>query len=369
MSPATQYLHIRKPFRFKRGGRIPEVTLAYETWGKLNRGKSNAVMILTGISPSAHAASSARDPSEGWWEPMIGPGKPIDTNRNFVICMNSLGSCKGSTGPDSINPKTGRPYRLEFPESTIWDIATAARLLLDHLGIKQLRAMVGPSMGGMSALAWVYQNPKGARHFLAISSAGSAEPFSIAIRSLQREAIVTDPHWHGGNYTAESWPRNGMRIARKLGMITYRSAGEWRQRFGRQGQSQYQPKVYGMNYKVESYLEHAARKFVVQYDPCAYVYLSRAMDWFNVADGHEDMVSALAHLKLQSACIIGVGSDILFPLHQQYELAAALTTNGIETQMVDLPSEQGHDSFLVDYDRFNPAVAGYFNRILASEKG
>jgi len=367
MSSATQFLNIRKPFRFRRGGSIPELTLAYETWGELNKKRSNAVMILTGISPSAHVASSPLDTSDGWWEPIVGPGSPIDTRHHFVICINSLGSCKGSTGPASINPETGEPYRLAFPELTIWDIASAAQLVLEHMGIEQLRVMVGPSMGGMSGLAWVYQNPLGTRHFLGVSSSSCAEPFSIAIRSLQREAIVTDPEWHDGNYTEESWPQNGMRLARKMGMISYRSAREWRSRFGRQEQTRYTPQIYGMNYMVESYLENAAQKFVVQYDPCAYVYLSRAMDWFNVADGHADLTAALAHLKLQSACMIGVDSDILFPLHQQREIADALASNNINSRLIALPSDEGHDAFLVDYDRFSPAIAKYFSDLMETE--
>lgn len=338
---------------------MPEVTLAYETWGRLNADRSNAVMLLTGLSPSAHAASSEQDPSEGWWEPIVGPGKPIDSNKLFVVCINSLGSCKGSTGPDSINPQTGSPYRLDFPETTIWDIAAGAQHVLQHLGIEQLQLLAGPSMGGMSALAWLVQNPAGARHFLAISTAASAEPFSIAIRSLQREAVVTDPDWNNGNYTRDRWPENGMRMARKLGMISYRSAREWRSRFGRQQQNRYKPQLFGMNYKVESYLENAARKFIGQYDPCSYVYLSRAMDWFNAAEGHDDLTAALARVKLQSARIIGVDSDILFPLHQQRELADALAHNGVQARLVALPSDQGHDAFLVDYARFKPAIAAY----------
>ncbi|HLF30147.1 MAG TPA: homoserine O-acetyltransferase [Xanthomonadales bacterium] len=367
MTSATQFLNIRKPFRFRRGGSVPELTLAYETWGKLNLQHSNAVMVLTGISPSAHAASNPLDPGEGWWEPVIGPGKPIDTDRNFVICINSIGSCKGSTGPASTNPATGRPYRLAFPELTIWDIAAAAQRVLEHLGIEQLRVMVGPSMGGMSGLAWLYQNPRRARHFLGVSSSATSEPFSIAIRSLQREAIVSDPDWQDGNYTADRWPRIGMLLARKLGMITYRSAREWNRRFGRKLQDKFAPQVYGMNYRVESYLENAARKFIVQYDPCCYIYLSRAMDWFNVADGHDSLASSLAHIELDSACIIGVDSDILFPLHQQRDLAEALAANGRAAKLVTLPSEQGHDSFLVDYERFIPAIADYFRQVLESE--
>jgi homoserine O-acetyltransferase len=365
--PATQFLHCRKPFNFRRGGSLPELTLAYETWGTLNADHSNAVMILTGISPSAHAASSELDTSEGWWEPMIGPGCAIDTRRNFVVCINSLGSCKGSTGPDSLNPRTGKPYRLAFPEVTIWDVAKAAQLVLNHLGISQLRMLVGPSMGGMSGLAWLAQFPRGARHFLCISSAAYAEPFSIAIRSLQREAVVSDPKWHHGEYTAQSWPENGMRLARKLGMISYRSAREWRKRFGRQEQNRIKPKLYGMNYTVESYLENAARKFVASYDPCSYVYLSRAMDWFDVRNGHGSLAKALSRIKLQSARIIGVDSDILFPLHQQAELAAAFAANGVDSKLLELPSEQGHDSFLVDYQRFKPATRAYFREVLAAE--
>jgi homoserine O-acetyltransferase len=361
---ATQYLRSRKPSLSVKGS--GGATLAYETWEAQSR-PFQRDHGPTGISPSAHAASNSLDPSEGWWEPVIGPGKAIDTDSNFVICINSIGSCKGSTGPASINPATGKPYRLDFPELTIWDIAAAAQLVLDHLGIEQLRTMVGPSMGGMSGLAWLYQHPAGARHFLSVSSSAWAEPFSIAIRSLQREAIVTDPNWHDGNYTPESWPWTGMRLARKLGMITYRSEREWRKRFGRQQQSKYKPQVFGMNYKVESYLENAARKFVVQYDPCAYVYLSRAMDWFNVADGHTSLGDAVSQIELESACIIGVDSDILFPLHQQRDMAEALAANAIDAELVALPSDEGHDSFLVDYDRFKPAIASYMQKVLAME--
>jgi len=367
MSSATQFLTRSEPFLFRRGGILPQLTLAYETWGELNSSRSNAVLILTGISPSAHVTSSPGDPAEGWWEPMVGAGKPIDTRHHFVICVNSLGSCKGSTGPASINPVNGAPYRLDFPEITIWDIAAAAQLVVQHLGISRLRALVGPSMGGMSGLAWLYQNPQGARHFLGLSTAACAEPFSIAIRSLQREAIVTDANWQNGQYDAARWPENGMRLARKLGMISYRSAREWRSRFGRKPQKRMQPQIYGMNFEVESYLENAARKFIAQYDPCAYVGLSRAMDWFDLADRHENLTHAMAHIELESSCIIGVDSDILFPLHQQQAIATALQTNGVATQMVVLPSDEGHDAFLVDYARFNPVVAAYFERILAAE--
>ncbi len=219
----SRFFRSNEPFEFHRGGSIPEINVAYETWGELNAARDNAVMILTGLSPSAHAAKNADDPSDGWWEPMIGPGKPIDSDRNFIVCINSVGSCKGSTGPASINRETGKPWRLDFPQLAVQDIATAATLVIDHLGIDRLHALVGPSLGGMSCLAWMQQNPGRVRHFLTISSAAAAEPFAIAIRSVQRECIFRDPHWQDGQYTDDDWPEMGMRLARKLGMLSYRS--------------------------------------------------------------------------------------------------------------------------------------------------
>jgi len=363
MSSATRFLYINEPLTMKKGGHLPSFTLAYETWGELNADRSNAVLILSGLSPSAHAASSKEDPSPGWWEPMIGPGAPIDTERFHVIALNSLGSCKGSTGPASENPDTGRPYRLDFPDLCVEDIAASAYMLIKHMGIKQLCTMVGPSMGGMSALAYLQQNPQGARHFLTISSSPDSEPFSIAIRSLQRELIVSDPAWNNGNYDDENWPVKGMRMARKLGMLSYRSSQEWRTRFGRREQDYFPTELFGMNYEVESYLEAAARRFVHSFDPCSYLYLSRAMDWFNVADGYPDLATALAGIQLKSACVIGVETDILFPARQQKQIADALLANGIDTGFTNLESIMGHDAFLVDYEHFNAHVVSYFDRV------
>ena len=363
MSSATRFLHINESLSLKKGGVLPSYTLAYETWGELNQERSNAVLILSGLSPSAHAASSEEDPSPGWWEKMIGPRAPIDTNRFHVIALNSLGSCKGSTGPASVNPETGKSYRVDFPDLCVEDIAESAHSLVEHLGIEQLCTMVGPSMGGMSALAYLQKYPNGARHFLTISSSPNSAPFSIAIRSLQRELIVSDPAWNEGNYTEDQWPVKGMRMARKLGMLSYRSSEEWRTRFGRRKQDYFPTELFGMNYEVESYLEAAARRFVRSFDPCSYLYLSRAMDWFNVADGYPDLPSALANINLETACVIGVETDILFPAYQQKEIADALRSNGIDTSFANLESLMGHDAFLVDHDLFNPHIQAYFNRI------
>ena len=360
---ATRYLHLEQTFRFASGGEIPRLDMAYETWGELNAERSNAVLILTGLSPSAHAASSAADPKDGWWEPMIGPGKPIDTDRNFVICVNSLGSCKGSTGPASINPETGKPYRLSFPDLVIHDIASSALLILESLGIEQLRAIVGPSMGGMSGLALLKMKPGVARHFLAISTAARAEPFAISIRSLQREMVVRDPAWKDGAYTERQWPETGMRLARKLGMISYRSEPEWRARFGRTLQDHYSERLFGMHFNIESYLESAARKFIRNFDPCCYLFLSQAIDFFDISSAYEDSVSAFADVQLDSAKVIGVETDFLWPVHQQKEIAEMFAANGVDTSFEVLPSIQGHDSFLVDYERFCPVVEEYFKSI------
>jgi len=373
--PGSKIFKYDKPFAFHRGGSLPSLQLAYERFGKANADNSNIVLLFTGLSPTAHATASTADPSPGWWEQVIGVGRAIDTNHWNVICINSLGSCKGSTGPASINPATGKAWRLDFPELAIEDIASSANLLLEHLGIDKVAAVVGPSMGGMTALAWLKQNPGRCQHFLAISTAAAAEPYAIAIRSMQREIICKDPNWQTGNYTEECWPQEGMRLARKIGMVSYRSAEEWRSRFGRDDQVRFPQTTWGMNYAIESYLQAAADRFVGQFDPASYIYLSRAMDWFDVTrdpsklchsievPGHQRIAEKLCEVKLTSACIIGVNSDLLFPLHQQKELADGLDTCATRVEFHQPNSLQGHDSFLVDFERFNPIIRQYFRNL------
>ena len=357
MTPATKILRLDQPLPFYRGGELQDVTIAYETWGTLTVERDNAVLLLTGLSPGAHAASSPDDPDPGWWEAMIGPGKPLDTDRYFVICVNSLGSCKGSTGPASINPHTGEAWRLEFPPLSLEDVASAAWQVVRAHGIEQLEALVGPSMGGMTALGLLKQVPDCARRLISISSASAATPFAISIRSLQREAIVSDPNWQNGCYTDDRWPVTGMRLARKLGMISYRSAEEWQERFGRQLQDHFPHTIFGMQFAVESYLEAHAQKFIGQFDPCCYLYLSRAMDWFDAGDRHHgDTTALLRTTAVQQALVLGTHTDLLFPLHQQEQLAACLQKAGIETDLHALPSVQGHDAFLVDSERFGPPI-------------
>ena len=361
MTDATRYCPLPSPFRMRRGGQLHEAVVAFETWGALNDARDNAVLILTGMSPSAHVATHPDDPAPGWWEDIVGPDKPIDTDRWFVICVNSLGSCRGSTGPASVNPATGQTYRLDFPDLTLEDVALAAHEVVKSLGVGKLHSLVGPSMGGMSALAYALNVAAGADHLLLLSTAPHSLPFSIAIRSLQRELIRSDPDWDEGRYEGNRWPVAGMMLARKLGMTTYRSAREWRQRFGRTRvpESERDAKPFAPEFAVESYLAHQAERFVTGFDPNCYLYLSRAMDWFDTADYGGDVAAGLARIKARSAMVIGVETDLLFPLEQQEEIAEGLRDGGVATQFVALPSIQGHDAFLVDTQRFGKAIAGF----------
>ena len=361
MTDARRFLELEGPFHMMHGA-LPAATLAYETWGELSPGRDNGVLLFTGLSPSAHAASSPRDPTTGWWEDMVGPDKPIDTDRYFVVCVNSLGSCFGSTGPASINPATGAPYRLAFPTLCLEDIAHAGHAVIDALGIERLHAVVGASMGGMTALAFAMLYPTVAEGLVSISSACRSLPFSIAIRSLQREMIRSDPAWQVGQYPLDAPPAQGMRLARKLGMISYRSAVEWAARFGRERATDdlggHEP--FGIDFEVESYLAAHAAKFVGSFDANCYLYLSRAMDLFDASDHGGSLEAGLGRVRAERALVIGVETDFLFPLHQQEELAEGLRASVGELDFKALASVQGHDSFLVDMDRFRPAIAHFF---------
>ena len=362
MPDARRYFDLPSPFAMKRGGTLVGATLAYETWGALSAARDNALFILTGLSPSAHAASNAEDPSPGWWEEMIGPGKYIDTNRWFVICANTLGSCKGSTGPASINPATGDLYRLDFPELTLEDVANASFALVRGLGIERLACLLGNSMGGMSALGYLVQHPGSVRAHVSISTAPQAQPFAIAIRSLQREAIRLDPNWKLGHYDEAHYPETGMSIARKLGVITYRSAMEWVGRFARirLDSDERDEEPFAVEFQIESYLAGHARRFVRSFDPNSYLYLSRASDWFDIAEyGGGNVAAALAGIRVERALVIGVETDILFPLPQQEQIAEGLRKAGAAVDFVALDSPQGHDAFLVDIKRFGAAIAGF----------
>lgn len=363
MLPAKGLVTLPSAFSMYRGGRLQRVDLAYETWGTIRR--DNLIVLFTGLSPSAHAASSSADRSQGWWEGMIGPGKAIDTNKWAVVTFNSLGSCFGSTGPASINPSTGEPYRLDFPALSVEDIAASAHQACQSLQLPAPRVIMGASMGGMSALAYALQFPDSARNLILISSAAHAWPFAIAIRSLQREAIRSDPAWACGYYKDPKAPVCGMRLARKIGMLSYRSPGEWLERFGRARVRQDSPRgvaSFGIDFEIESYLEAHADRFVGRFDANCYLYLSRTMDLFDAAEhGGGDTQAAFARLKSEHALVLGVQSDILFPPEQQLQLAHWLREAKIDTDSHIFPTVQGHDSFLIDIENFGNSIGSFLS--------
>jgi homoserine O-acetyltransferase len=364
--PARRLARLDQPLHLFRGGVLEQPVVAYETWGTLNAARDNALLLFTGLSPSAHAASSPADPRPGWWESMIGEGKPIDTGRYFVVCVNSLGSPFGSSSPASVDPRTGRPYGLGFPELSVEDIATGGHEALRSLGVERVAAVIGPSLGGMTVLAYCALFPGEVDSLVTISGAARANPFAIALRSLQREMVRSDPAWRGGNYEPGRGPRLGLRLARKLGTITYRSAEEWNQRFGRRRV----PETAGIagdfrpQFEVEAYLEHQAQRFADQFDANAYLYLSRAMDQFDLADhGGGSLAAAFAKFRVRRALVIGVETDMLFPIDQQREVADHLRSAAHATvEYHAFPSLQGHDAFLVDLARFEPALGNFLGK-------
>ena len=362
MTAASKRARVDGRFTMHRGGFLQSPTIAYETWGELQGSGDNAILLFTGLSPSAHAASSPENPAAGWWEDMIGSGLPLDTDHYFVICINSLGSCFGSTGPADTDPATGEPYRLSYPVLTLEDVAEGGWELLKHLGIDKVHTTMGASMGGMSALAFCVRHPGVSERMISISSATRALPFGIAVRSLQREMIIKDPKWNGGNYSLDDPPVAGQRLARKLGMMTYRSAEEWEGRFGRERISfeEHSSNPFYGDFSVESYLENHANKFTGQFDANCYLYLSRASDLFDLAEHGGSLETGFAQVRLQRALVIGVVTDILFPMHQQEELAVGLQAVVPDVEFVKLDCIKGHDSFLVEMDAFRPVIGRFF---------
>lgn len=349
------------PLRLYRGGVLHAARCAYESWGQLNDARDNAVLLFTGLSPSAHAASNALDRSPGWWQRMIGPGLAIDTERYFVICVNSLGSCFGSTGAASSDPATGQPYRLNFPEVAVEDIAAAGYHTVRALGIERLACVMGASLGGMSVIAFAAQFPGAARRLISISGTAAASPFAIALRSVQREAIMRDPDWRGGHYAFDRPPRNGLTVARKLGTITYRSAAEWRQRFARKPAAQESSPSgpFGPRFAIEGYLRAQAERFIRLFDANCYLYLSSAMDRFDLGEHGGSFSAALRDVSGEGALVIGVESDFLFPIDEQAAIAEAFRASGAPVRFARLPSLEGHDAFLVDIARFDAEIRAF----------
>ena len=344
----------------RHGARLSELSMAFETWGRLNQSRSNAILVLGGLSPDAHARSSEHNTNKGWWENMIGPGLALDTEEFFVICVNNLGSCFGSTGPSSVDPGTGAPYGPDFPIIAMEDLARAAQKVVLSFGIERLHGLVGTSMGGLVALAYGLVCPNSVERISLISSGPRCQAHAIAVHALQRQAICSDPKWNGGRYARDDGPLTGLKLARKIGMTSYRSADELERRFANQRVDLGTQRQWGFDFQIESYLEGSTRRFVERFDANSYLYLSRAMDYFDAAEHGETLTHALRKVDAQAVQVIGVETDSLFPLAQQNALAEAFEDAELPVQFVALDSEKGHDAFLTETALFTPVLREFF---------
>ena len=350
-----QTFHHPEDFALDWGGSLPGFDIAWESWGELNEARDNVVLLHTGLSASSHAHSHEDNPNPGWWEGFIGPGAPLDTNRFHVICTNLIGGCYGSTGPASTNPETGEPWATDFPIVTVRDMIRSQMLLLDHLGIERLYASVGASLGGMQSLMVAALEPHRVDRIVSISACMRSYPQAIALRFMQRQAVMNDADWNDGRYYGRSFPHRGMKVARGIGTITYRSGPEWQQRFGRRRAGEV-PRL-DADFQVESYLAYQGEKFCLQYDANSYLYISKAMDLFDLQP--EPGNSPTIEEVRCPALVIGVTSDILFPVRQQRELAESLRKAGAETSYVEIDAPYGHDTFLVERETVGDAVKAH----------
>ncbi|MBE3564752.1 MAG: homoserine O-acetyltransferase [Thermogemmatispora sp.] len=344
------------------GGRFGPVTLAYETWGRLNAAGDNAILITHALTGSSHAHDPEHpdDPKAAWWNPLIGPGRPFDTSRYFVVCSNVLGGCYGSTGPSSIDPSTGRPYGMRFPLVTIRDMVHAQRRLIEHLGIRRL-IVAGGSIGGQQALEWAVCYPELVEKVIVVAATAALTAQAIAFSEVGRQAIMLDPRWQGGDYPPGQGPDAGLAIARMLGMITYQSEEAMELRFSRRparaGEvpSPTRTPSLGKRFDVENYLYYQGNSLVRRFDANTYLYLSRAMDLYDVSEGYPSLDTALTRIRSR-ALFIGIRSDFLFPAARVRWLAERVRALGGEATYVELDSPHGHDAFLKEWEQMNAAL-------------
>ncbi|KAJ2850949.1 homoserine O-acetyltransferase [Coemansia brasiliensis] len=398
------YKH-KQPFVCDHGGVLPQFDIAYETWGTLNSDRSNAIMVHTGLSGSSHAHSHDKNMKPGWWEKFIGPGRALDTNKFFVICTNVLGGCYGSTGPGSVDPRTGERYATTFPLLTVNDMVRAQFHLLDDMGISRLYASVGASMGGMQSLCAAALFPERVGRLVSISACARSHPYSIALRFAQRQALMADPNFNRGFYYDGVQPHVGMKLARAVATVTYRSGPEWELRFGRRRRAPEQPPALCPDFLIETYLDHQSERFCLQYDANSLLYVSKAMDMFDISQSvtqrlqtqreqaaassstppagtvcmhvneqeaageasraetsdeiMEDLVAGVKNAQ-QPALVLGVQSDILFPVKQQKEIADILRRAGnSKVTYYELDALYGHDTFLIDVVNVGAAIKGH----------
>ncbi len=365
-----QNMHFSAPLPLKSGAELRDYTLVYETYGRLNAARSNAVLVCHALNASHHVAGTyaGLDKSEGWWDNLIGPGKPLDTDVFFVIGVNNPGSCFGSTGPASANPATGQPYGADFPVVTVEDWVDAQARLIESLGIEQLAAVIGGSLGGMQALAWTLRFPQRLRHCIAVATAPNLSAQNLAFNEVARRAIIGDPEFHGGHYAARGViPRQGLRVARMIGHITYLSDDSMEEKFGREMRNaELNYSTQQVDFQIESYLRHQGEKFSDYFDANTYLLITRALDYFDPAREHGgDLAAAFAPARTNRFLLVSFSTDWRFAPARSRELLKALVDQKIDVSYAEIDAPHGHDAFLLDDPRYHGVLRAYFERIAA----
>jgi homoserine O-acetyltransferase/O-succinyltransferase len=357
------------PFEPELGGGLPEVTLAYETWGELNEAADNAVLLVHALTGDSHAAGGPNETHKrgGWWDPIVGPGLAVDTDKFFVVCSNVLGGCSGSTGPASVEPGSGRPHGMRFPAVTIRDMVRAQRRLLDALGVQKLALVAGGSIGGQQALEWAVEFPDFVEKAVPVAATGALGPQGIGMSEIGRRAIMADPDWQDGDYydTGRS-PDRGLAIARMAGMMTYQSApGQW-ERFARRpaGRPALYPE-FGGRFEIESYLHYQGRELTGRFDANSYLYLSRAMDLYDVAAGYDSEEEAYSRISAE-VLFVGITSDWLFPANEVKNSVEKAKTAGANATYAEIDTLSGHDAFLKDWKELREAIQPFTTKIAKS---
>jgi homoserine O-acetyltransferase len=374
----TQYVTFADPpneMPLDSGETLGPITLAYETYGQLDAARRNAILICHALSGTAHVAGyhSPDDKKAGWWDGMVGPGKAFDTSRYFVICPNCIGGCSGSTGPSSVNPRTGERYARDFPVVTMADMVRAQKGLIDHLGIRELLTVVGGSLGGMQVLEWAAMYPDAIHTALPIATTARLTAQGIAFNVVGRQAILDDPNYRDGNYYDGPPPRTGLAIARMLGHITYLSDESMRDKFGRQLRNRDDYSYdFDVDFEIESYLQYQGRAFTERFDANSYLYITRACDYFDLAAKYGSVQAALARTEAHFL-VIAFASDWLYPPYQAKEIVSALRANRLHFAYCEIPSTYGHDAFLLEKDTLTRILSDFlaleYSRALKEEEG
>jgi homoserine O-acetyltransferase len=356
------FAHLPDGLVLESGEKLGPITLAYETYGTLNAEKSNAILVVHALSGDAHAAGRSRADGEfGWWDSLIGSGKGIDTEKYFVISSNVLGGCKGSTGPSTVNPRTGQPYGTDFPIITVGDMVNAQRRLIDHLGIERFLAVVGGSMGGMQVLQWMVAYPERIRSAIPIATTMKHTPQQIAFNEVGRQAVMADPNWKSGHYYGSAIPAKGLAVARMIGHITYMSDTSMAEKFGRRAKPDKEPFKFSADFEVEGYLRYRGDNFVKRFDANSYLYITKAIDYFNILNGHS-LGSIFKGLKAK-VFVIAFKSDWLYPAYQSQEIVKACKLAGVDASYCEINSTYGHDAFLLEVEQETQLIRDFLKAV------